>query len=284
MVSLPGGNRAMITYVPRVGPLIDMTPLQPRAAAGITLGMERPIDSDIQELDASGNVLFNWHSEEHFNLLETTIVPQRFVTATAPAPGGVDLLHINSIDRQPNGDYVVSARHLDSVFRINHATGAVMWMLGDSGVPNKRRRSEDPDHRRSLGRAEAHARRATRRRRSADDVRQPVRHRSCTSCRRVPPRRGRAHGHDVVAAAVPEPFGVELRPRQRAAKSGRFAGDQLGCAAAADGRARRERHRMLAVSDPAPGAISYRFIKEPIATYDRQVLLQTAGGNAQPPP
>ena len=42
--------------------------------------------------------------------------------------------------------------------------------------------------------------------------------------------------------------------------------------------------RMLAVSDPAPGALSYRFIKEPIATFDRAVLLQTAGGNAQPPP
>ncbi len=43
-------------------------------------------------------------------------------------------------------------------------------------------------------------------------------------------------------------------------------------------------NRMLAVSDPAPGALSYRFIKEPLATFDRQVLLQFAGGNAQPPP
>ena len=124
----------MITYVDR--PNVDARPLQPVAAPGITLLQnDIAIDSHIQELAPNGTVLFNWQSEDHFDVAETTIVPQRFVTPTIPG-GGVDLLHINSIDRQPDGDYIVSARHLDAVFRIDRATGQVLWMLGGNSVAN----------------------------------------------------------------------------------------------------------------------------------------------------
>ncbi len=34
-----------------------------------------------------------------------------------------DVFHLNSIDRMPDGDYVVSARHLDAVFRVDRASG-----------------------------------------------------------------------------------------------------------------------------------------------------------------
>jgi hypothetical protein len=43
-------------------------------------------------------------------------------------------------------------------------------------------------------------------------------------------------------------------------------------------------HRLLAITDPAPGALAYRFIKEPSASFDRKQLLQSAGGTAQAPP
>ncbi len=55
--------------------------------------------------------------------------------------GEVDPFHINSIDRvldpgcEPLCDYVVSARHLDTVFRIDRATGQVEWEIGPTSPP-----------------------------------------------------------------------------------------------------------------------------------------------------
>ena len=52
----------------------------------------------------------------------------------------IDIFHINSMQRvdDGSGDYLVSARHLDAVFRIDHATKGVDWILGGNpAVPNK---------------------------------------------------------------------------------------------------------------------------------------------------
>jgi hypothetical protein len=40
------------------------------------------------------------------------------------------VFHINAIDRQPDGDYVVTARHMDGVFRVDYPSGNVKWTLG----------------------------------------------------------------------------------------------------------------------------------------------------------
>src|SRR5690606_38199931 len=40
---------------------------------------------------------------------------------------------INSIQRVSGGDYVVSARHLDAIFRVDRSSGDVEWTLG--GLP-----------------------------------------------------------------------------------------------------------------------------------------------------
>jgi hypothetical protein len=53
----------------------------------------------------------------------------------------VDIWHINSIGLvdDGSGDYVVSARHLDAVFRVDRGTGDVAWILGSLpvGAPQK---------------------------------------------------------------------------------------------------------------------------------------------------
>jgi hypothetical protein len=53
-----------------------------------------------------------------------------------PAERGYDLLHINSVE--PDGDgLIVSARHLNAVFRIDRRTGDIDWKLGGTFVPGR---------------------------------------------------------------------------------------------------------------------------------------------------
>jgi hypothetical protein len=94
--------------------------------------VDNVVDSDIRELDADGNMVWEWTSVDHFSPAETTF-PQRF-DRYGLTPAEVDLIHVNSMQRVDDGtgDYVVSARHLDAVFRVDRQspTGAVKWILG----------------------------------------------------------------------------------------------------------------------------------------------------------
>jgi Arylsulfotransferase (ASST) len=286
MISLPGGNRTMITYVERSGAPVNMLPLQPVASPGVVLtNSETPIDSYIQELAPNGTLLFDWHSDLHFNLLETSIVPQRFVTPDAPAPkGGIDLLHINSIDRQPDGDYIVSARHLDAVFRIDHATGTVMWKLGGNSVPNH----DGAAHMTIIGDPLGGPKRMHDARLNADGVLTMFDNQSGTGqAPRVVAYQLDETAHTATMLwqrpypiAAGSSFGLgsaRLQPNGSVVISWGVLQPMLEELDSAG-------NRLLAVTDPAPGAISYRFIKEPPATFDREQLLQLAGGNAAPPP
>jgi hypothetical protein len=53
-----------------------------------------------------------------------------FPAAIDGFPDAWDVFHINSIDRLAGGDYVVSARHFESIFRVDRETKEVRWTLG----------------------------------------------------------------------------------------------------------------------------------------------------------
>lgn len=38
--------------------------------------------------------------------------------------------HLNSIDKFPDGDYLVSSRHCDALFKVSHTDGSIVWRLG----------------------------------------------------------------------------------------------------------------------------------------------------------
>ena len=119
MVALPNGNMLVATY-----------PIANRDLRALGYSASEPsASSDIQEIDPAGNVVWQWHGLDHFNLSEITF-PQTF-----PTPGGpvVDLLHLNSIRQADSGDLIVSFRHLDAVVRIDRTTGNVEWKVG--GTP-----------------------------------------------------------------------------------------------------------------------------------------------------
>lgn len=38
--------------------------------------------------------------------------------------------HLNSVDRNSDGDYLVSARYTDTIYKISSRDGKVLWSLG----------------------------------------------------------------------------------------------------------------------------------------------------------
>jgi hypothetical protein len=125
MIELPNGDHVVFTY--EIVPGVDLTSL------GSGFGASESIASgNIQEISASdGSVVWEWKSVDHISVGESRH-PLRGLDSNDP--NVVDLEHLNSIDVAPNGDYIVSARHLDAVFRISRSTGKILWKLG--GTPN----------------------------------------------------------------------------------------------------------------------------------------------------
>ena len=77
----------------------------------------------VQEVEIdTGKVLFEWRASDHVGFDES------YVGASA---GQVfDFFHVNSIDVEPDGNLLISARHTWAVYKIDRATGAVIWRLG----------------------------------------------------------------------------------------------------------------------------------------------------------
>ncbi|HYY02506.1 MAG TPA: arylsulfotransferase family protein [Gaiellaceae bacterium] len=79
----------------------------------------------VQEIDITTHrVVFEWHSIEHVGLGESYAAP--------PAKQSVplDYFHINSIDVEPHGDLLVSARNTRAVYEIDRRSGRIRWRLG----------------------------------------------------------------------------------------------------------------------------------------------------------
>jgi hypothetical protein len=82
------------------------------------------VDTAIQEIDMqTGLVRWEWHSLDHVGASESEVeVP------TGATPW--DYFHLNSIDPQPDGDILISARNTWAGYQLAGATGKVLWRLG----------------------------------------------------------------------------------------------------------------------------------------------------------
>jgi hypothetical protein len=75
----------------------------------------------VQELAVpSGKVLFEWRSLDHVRVAEShQKVGPRF-----------DYFHVNAIDVDADGNFLVSARNTWAVYKIDRSNGKVLWRLG----------------------------------------------------------------------------------------------------------------------------------------------------------
>jgi hypothetical protein len=81
-------------------------------------------DTVVQEVDVkTGLVRWEWHSLDHLAVSEShTPVP------TTAVPW--DAFHLNSIEAEPNGDVLISARSTWAAYRISAGSGDIEWTLG----------------------------------------------------------------------------------------------------------------------------------------------------------
>jgi hypothetical protein len=148
--STSGDRRAVISY-PRLDGQ-DLTGLVLPATTGFgscassVVGANKTIvDGEIIEQGGSSGT-WTWLMSDHFDVEDTTYAQcfRNFPTLNSGA-GEVDPFHINSIDRvadpgcEPECDYVVSARHVDAVFRIDRSVdpelpGSIEWYIGADAV------------------------------------------------------------------------------------------------------------------------------------------------------
>ncbi|ETS76370.1 hypothetical protein PFICI_11757 [Pestalotiopsis fici W106-1] len=89
------------------------------------------VNAIIQELDiATGELLFEWASLDH-------ISPDEAILPINPGQAGSgynssdawDYFHINSVDKDSDGNYLISARDACSVHKINGSDGSIIWKL-----------------------------------------------------------------------------------------------------------------------------------------------------------
>jgi hypothetical protein len=77
--------------------------------------------STIYEYDKNKNVVFCWRSPDYIPITDTY---------TDSLVSNVPYVHINNVVQDFDGNFLVSSRHLSSIFKINRMTGDIMWMLG----------------------------------------------------------------------------------------------------------------------------------------------------------
>jgi hypothetical protein len=86
------------------------------------------LEGVVQEVSvATGRVLFEWHSAAHVPPTESY---QQLGPTTGSGAFPYDYFHLNSIDVEPDGNLLISARHTHAVYEIRRRDGAILWRLG----------------------------------------------------------------------------------------------------------------------------------------------------------
>lgn len=82
------------------------------------------MDNIVQEIDVeTGRVLFEWHCLDHIDFEES------YRTPPEEADEPFDYFHLNSVERDGDGNYILSARNSFGMYKINGVSGEAIWRL-----------------------------------------------------------------------------------------------------------------------------------------------------------
>jgi hypothetical protein len=82
----------------------------------------------IQEQDDNKNVIFQWRTQDHFQITDAT-ADVNLLAHT------IDPYHCNAIELDNDGNLLLSSRNLDEITKINRQTGDLIWRWG--GIKSK---------------------------------------------------------------------------------------------------------------------------------------------------
>lgn len=89
------------------------------------------MDSGFQEVDIeTSEVIFQWAASDHFNITDSYAPYNENYGVDPSRNSGFDFAHINSVDKTPEGNYLVSSRHLSLLALIDGHNGTPIWILG----------------------------------------------------------------------------------------------------------------------------------------------------------
>ncbi|KAI6810177.1 hypothetical protein KC331_g9214 [Hortaea werneckii] len=66
--------------------------------------------------------VYDWSSYNRIGLNESTLIPAQCK--------GWDYMHANAVDKTPEGDYLLSVRHTDTINKLSGQDGSILWRLG----------------------------------------------------------------------------------------------------------------------------------------------------------
>jgi outer membrane protein assembly factor BamB len=111
----PAGTALLISYVPVAW---DLSELGGRHDAVVE-------DNVVQEIDVeTGELLFEWHA------LGTIGLGESYRPAPEEREQMHDPFHLNSVALDTDGNLIVSARHMNAIYKVDRDTGEVLWRLG----------------------------------------------------------------------------------------------------------------------------------------------------------
>ena len=77
----------------------------------------------VQELDTNKNVVFEWHTIDHFQFDD---VDENWLFN----PFNIDWTHCNAVELDDDGNILLSNRHFNEITKINRSDSSVMWRFG----------------------------------------------------------------------------------------------------------------------------------------------------------
>ncbi|KAJ5731792.1 uncharacterized protein N7483_006300 [Penicillium malachiteum] len=125
----PEGTALVVIYDPIPA---DLTPIGGPSEGWL-------LDGVIQEIEIeTGEVQFEWRASEHFSVEDTFHGLTGCQETHAAAFSGCgkspdaafDFFHLNSVEKDPAGNYLVSSRYTHTINGVSGTDGSVLWTLG----------------------------------------------------------------------------------------------------------------------------------------------------------
>ncbi|KAI5118407.1 hypothetical protein M0805_002859 [Coniferiporia weirii] len=89
------------------------------------------LDATFQEVDIdSGDVVFSWSAFEHLPWWNETYATPSGSTGTGTKSSPWDAVHMNSVDKDVDGNYLISCRHFHQLYKIDKDSGDIVWRMG----------------------------------------------------------------------------------------------------------------------------------------------------------